>query len=49
MESSDLTKLNSLKKALSKELKQPTRDRERLLMLESEIIKLNFKLNLITK
>lgn len=48
MQSRDSSKYYSLKKELAKELKQPRPDRERLLMLETEIEKLN-KLILITK
>lgn len=40
MESSDATKWRSLKKELSKVLKQPRPDREQLLMLETEIAKI---------
>jgi len=49
MESRDSARYYSLKKALSKELKSKTPDKERLLMLEIEIKKLEPKLNLSTK
>lgn len=49
MQSPDQKKYYSLKKELAKVLKQPVRDREHVLMLETEIAKLEVKLNLNTK
>lgn len=44
MESSDATKWRSLKKELSKVLRQSNPDKEHLLMLETEIARLESKI-----